>query len=95
MENLSNIFVKITRGNISIDTIYVPLTFQRCDEMYISLADSRANGFVKWADGYQPEKPHEEEDEGRLIATQARAEGAATPAEPPHRPWLVPGTGRL
>jgi hypothetical protein len=48
--------------------------------MYVSLADSRANGFVKWADAHQPEKLGDARDgagEGGVIA--ARVLGATTP----------------
>jgi hypothetical protein len=30
-----------------------------------------------------------------VMAARALAQGAPTPAEQPHRPWLVPGAGRL
>ena len=66
--------------------------------MYISLADSRANGFAKWADAHQPEKLADARDgagEATVIAARALARGATTTAEQPHRPWLVPGAGRL
>jgi hypothetical protein len=62
--------------------------------MYISVADSRANDFTKWADAYQSEKLGDVRD-GAVIATPALAQAAAVPAEQPHRPWLVPGPGRL
>ena len=32
------------------------LIAKRLAEMYVSLADSRAKGFKKWADVHQPEK---------------------------------------
>ena len=66
--------------------------------MYISLADSRANGFMKWADAYQSEKLGDVRGgagEGSVIETRALAQAAMMPAEQPHRPWLVPGPGRL
>ena len=66
--------------------------------MYISLADSRANGFVRWAGAFQPEKLGDARDgagEGGAMAARALAQGAPRPAEQPHRPWLVRGAGRL
>ena len=66
--------------------------------MYISLSDSRADGFVKWADTYQPEKlggALERAGEGGVIAARPLAQGATTLAEQPHRPWLVPRAGML
>jgi hypothetical protein len=56
--------------------------------MYISLADSRANGFVKWANAHQPEKLGDARDgagEGGVIAARVLAQGATTPAGQPHR----------
>jgi hypothetical protein len=65
--------------------------------MYISLADSRAKGFMKWADAHQPEKlggARAGAGEGGVIAPDLD-QGLMTPAEQPHRPWLVPGAGTL
>ena len=48
--------------------------------MYISLADSRANGFVRWADAFQPEKLGDARDgagEGGAMAARALAQGGA------------------
>jgi hypothetical protein len=66
--------------------------------MYISLADSRAKGFKKWADIHQPETlggAHAGTDEGSLIAAPDLDQEVTAPAEQPHRPWLVPGAGTL
>jgi hypothetical protein len=66
--------------------------------MYISLADSSATGFIKWANVHQPEKlggARAGAGEGGVITAPDLAEGVMTPAEQPHRPWLVPGAGRL
>jgi hypothetical protein len=66
--------------------------------MYISLADSRANGFKKWADIYQPEKlggARAGADEASVIAAPDFDHGVTAPAEQPHRPWLEPGAGTL
>jgi len=66
--------------------------------MYISLANSRAKGFMKWADAHQPERLGDARagaGEGGVIAAADLAQGVTTPAEQPHRPWLVPGAGRL
>ena len=57
--------------------------------MYISLADSRAKGFMKWADTHQPERLGDAgagAGEAAVIAAPALAQGATTPAEQPHRP---------
>ena len=56
--------------------------------MYISLADSRAKGFMKWADAHQPERLGDARagaGEGGVIAAPALAQGVTTPAEQPHR----------
>ncbi len=63
---------------------------KRVAEMYISLADSRAKGFVKWADTHQPERLGDARagaGEGGVIAAPDLAQGVTTtPAEQPHRP---------
>jgi hypothetical protein len=65
--------------------------------MYISLKDSCAKGFRKWADAYQPEIKND------LRASRGNGLAAASPdqdnlvipsLERPHRPWLVPARGR-
>jgi hypothetical protein len=66
--------------------------------MYISLADSRAKGFMKWADAHQPDRLGDARagaGEGGVIAAADLAQGVTTLAEHPHRPWLVPAAGRL
>ena len=66
--------------------------------MYISLEDSRAKGFMKWADALQPERLGDARigaGEGGVIAAPDLAQGVTTPAEQRHRPWLVPGAGTL
>jgi hypothetical protein len=57
--------------------------------MYISLEDSRANGFKKWADAHQPERLGDARTgagEGGVIAAPDLDQGVTTPAEQPHRP---------
>jgi hypothetical protein len=66
--------------------------------MYISLEDSRAKGFMKWADVHQPKRlggARTGAGEGGVIVAPDLAQGVTTPAEQPHRPWLVPGAGTL
>ena len=66
--------------------------------MYISLADSHAKGFKKWADIHQPEKldgARAGADEGSVIAASDLDQEVTAPPEQPHRPWLVPGAGTL
>ncbi len=66
--------------------------------MYISLKDSCAKGFKKWADTHQPEI------KDNLRTSRRNGLAAANPdhdnvvmisLERPHRPWLVPGAGTL
>jgi hypothetical protein len=65
--------------------------------MYISLADSRANGFNKWCEAH---------DSGSKVQLRGGADDVIfahkdadpvvmAPLELPHRPWLVPGAGTL
>ena len=66
--------------------------------MYISLEDSRAKGFMKWADAHQPERLGDARigaGEGGVIAAPDLDQEVTAPAEQPHRPWLVPGAGTL
>ena len=66
-------------------------------KIYTSLADSRAKGFMKWSDAH-PERLGEARTvagEGAVIAAPDLAQAVMTPAEQPHRPWLVPGAGTL
>jgi hypothetical protein len=66
--------------------------------MYISLKDSCANGFRKWADAHQLEIKNDLRASGgkRLVAASPDQDSPAmTSLERPHRPWLVPGAGTL
>jgi hypothetical protein len=66
--------------------------------MYISLADSRAKGFMKWSDAHQLTKlggARAGAGEGGVIEAPDLDQGVTAPAEQPHRPWLVPGAGTL
>jgi hypothetical protein len=63
--------------------------------MGISMID-RTSGFRKWSETYDPKIAV------RAVAGQAAVisgsdldQGMMTPAEQPHRPWLVPGSGTL
>jgi hypothetical protein len=65
--------------------------------MYISLEDSRTKGFMKWYDAH-PERLGEARTvagEIAVVAASDLAKSVMTPAEQPHRPWLVPGAGTL
>ena len=66
--------------------------------MYISLADSCAKGFRKWADTHQPDDSNDGDDGKSARAVTAASDldhAVMAPPEQPYRPWLVPGTGRL
>ena len=57
----------------------------------------KMSGFRKWAEIHQPEKIDKtcksaNED---VVAAADGDQGAKTPDQQPHRPWLVPGAGRL
>jgi hypothetical protein len=62
--------------------------------MYIYLKDSRAKGFRKWADTHQPDGKGGR-DGSAAVVIPALDDAVLTPPEQPHRPWLVPGAGRL
>jgi hypothetical protein len=57
--------------------------------MRISLSESRSKGFKKWSDAH-PAKPEQLNGNGHEVDYPM-----IMPAERPHLPWLVPGTGRL
>jgi hypothetical protein len=65
--------------------------------MYISLKDSCANGFRKWADAHQPEIKNDlRTSESRLVsASPDQDRPVLTSLKRAHRPWLVPGAGTL
>ena len=58
--------------------------------MYISLANSRANGFRKWSDAHPP---HSARDDAVAIADLAIDYAVMTPPEQPDGPWRIPGVG--
>jgi hypothetical protein len=65
--------------------------------VYISLEDSCANGFRKWADAHQPEIKNDlRASGGRMVcASPDQDSPVMTSVEQLHRPWLVPGAGTL
>jgi len=65
--------------------------------MYISLKDSCANGFRKWADAHQPEMKNDLRASGsRLVSASPDQDSPVlTSLERPHHPWLVPGAGTV
>jgi hypothetical protein len=66
--------------------------------MYISLKDSCANGFRKWADAHQPEIKNDlRASGGRLVSATPDQDSPVmmTSLKRPHHPWLVPGAGTL
>jgi hypothetical protein len=65
--------------------------------MRISLADSCANGFNKWCSVHDAggKEDSRTRSDNVIVADQAVDHVVTTPAERPHRPWLVPGAGTL
>jgi hypothetical protein len=64
--------------------------------VYILPKNSGANDFTKWPDSRRQEI-HKDTDAGdKVVGANPDLDGRMiTPAERPHRPWLVPGMGRL
>jgi hypothetical protein len=65
--------------------------------MTISIKSS-AGGFRKWSEAQEPKRIGEarpEAAEGGVIAAPNLDQEVMIPDERPHRPWLVPGAGRL
>jgi len=66
--------------------------------MYISLKDSCAKGFKKWADTHQPEIKNDLRASrgNRLTAASTDQDNLVmTSLERTHRPWPVPDAGTL
>lgn len=66
--------------------------------MDISVVDGRNKGLAKWSWVCRPEIDKDvRADEGaREVAADPDLDnGVLTSPERPHRPWLVPGAGRL
>jgi hypothetical protein len=66
--------------------------------MGISMNPPKMSGFRKWAEIHEPtkiDKAPTGADQGGVIAVADGYQGARTPDQQPHRPWLVPGAGRL
>ena len=60
--------------------------------MYISLANSRANGFMRWWDAHQPGNDDDNPGGATPIAiTEPPCDDLDAIQEQPHRPWIVPG----
>ncbi|HUN96744.1 MAG TPA: hypothetical protein VMU69_10975 [Bradyrhizobium sp.] len=60
--------------------------------------NSKMSGFRIWAEIHEPRKIDKAPtgaDEGGVIAVANGDQGATTADQQPHRPWLVPGVGRL
>jgi hypothetical protein len=64
--------------------------------MCISLKDSCAKGFNKWANTYQPEIKNDlGTNNGSVAASPDQDNLVMTSLERPHRPWLVPSAETL
>jgi hypothetical protein len=66
--------------------------------MYISPRGSCAKGVKKWSDAHQPEINKDVcagEGYGVFAIDPDLDNRVMTSPERPHRPWLVPGAGRL
>jgi hypothetical protein len=62
--------------------------------MYISLADSRARGFLKWSEALRPGNDDNEPGGATPIAIGVSpGDDSEAIKEPPHQPWQVPGVG--
>jgi hypothetical protein len=66
--------------------------------MYISLEDSCTMDLSKWPGVYHPESAKDvraDEADGDVAGDTDLDNRVMTSPERPHRPWLVPGAGRL
>jgi hypothetical protein len=63
--------------------------------MGISMID-RTSGFRKWSETHDPKiAVRAVAGQAAFISAPDLDQGMMTPAEQPHRPWLVPGSGTL
>jgi hypothetical protein len=65
--------------------------------MTISI-NSSTSGFRKWSEAQELKRRgevHAQASEVTVIPGPAADQGVIPPAEQPHRPWLVPSTGKL
>jgi hypothetical protein len=66
----------------------------RMTAMYISLANSREDGFKKWWDAHQPGNDDDTPGGATPIAiTEPPCDDCDVIQEQPHYPWIVPGAG--
>jgi hypothetical protein len=61
--------------------------------MYISLTDSRTNGFKSWSSGHPASNDDDNPGGATPIAMAEPPSDREAPQEPPHRPWGIPGVG--
>ena len=58
--------------------------------------NSGTSGFRKWSEAHDPKLAVPAvAGEAAVISASDLDQGMMTPAEQPHRPWLVPGSGTL
>jgi hypothetical protein len=63
--------------------------------LYLSMT-VRTSGFRKWSEAHDPKiAVRAVASEAAVISAPDLDQGLMTPAEQPHRPWLVPGAGTL
>jgi hypothetical protein len=65
--------------------------------MALSINDS-TNGFRKWSEAQELKRRGEaraEAGEGVIIPAPGVNQAVVQPGEQPHRPWLVPGAGKI
>jgi len=58
----------------------------------------KMSGFRKWAEIHEPtkiDKARTGAHKGSVIAAADVHQTGKTPEQQPHRPWLVPGAGKL
>ncbi len=57
--------------------------------------NSKISGFRKWAEAHQPAKLDNARNESAVGMAADDLLGEKTLDRQPHRPWLVPGMGKL
>jgi hypothetical protein len=70
---------------------------RKVEVMAISI-NSSTSGFRKWSEAQEQRKLDDTRGEAALaggIANPDAGQAVMTPDQTPHRPWLVPGAGKL
>ncbi len=63
--------------------------------MHVSLTNRATGGFKRWSDAHRSSNDDDDNSGGAtpIAITVPPRDDRETIEDPPHRPWIVPGTG--